>query len=299
MDLSSIPRTIGERFHTSPAQSILACADLCDPIVCSHVIGDAPMRAPTLAPPVQKAFAIHVHHTPLTGADLWIQGRHTRVPRVENGSLLIFDLQSEPISQTHQRFEFSRFQLSRAAMDDLAYERGLRRIGELRSDDLAPDHVAKHLAVALVQHAALTTGRPDPLFVDHIALALFAHVVKTYGGAAAASRPVSELTPWQMRQLEAWVEDHLHESLSIGTLAQIVRSSPSYFVRAFVKSFGVPPHRWLLRRRIELAKRLMRCSDAPLCQVASACGFADQSHFTRVFSRYVKVTPGRWRRSAG
>ncbi len=297
MDLSSIPLTIGERFHTSPAQSIVGCADLCDPIVFSHVIGDSPMRAPTLAPPVQKAFAIHVHHRPLVGGDLWIQGRHTKIPRIENGSILIFDLQSEPISQAHQRFEFSRFQLSRAAMDDLAYERGLRRISGLRSDGSDPDPVMQHLAEALVQHIALSGSKPDSLFVDHVTLALFAHVATRYGGAVAASRPVGELAPWQMRRLEAWVEDHLDESISIGALAQIVRASPSYFVGAFVKSFGVPPHRWLLRRRIECAQRLMRSSDVPLSQIASACGFADQSHFTRVFSRYVKATPGRWRRS--
>lgn len=296
MDWSRIPHAIGERFHTAPAQSVLACSDLCEPIVFSHVVGDGPMHSPALAPPVQKAFAIHVHHRPLAGGDLWIQGRHTKVQRIVEGSVLIFDLQGEPVSQVHERFEFSRFQLSRPAVDDLAYERGLRRIGDLRADSLDPDPVMKHLAAALVQHVALHGCAPDPLFVDHVALALFGHVAQRYGRAAATPSPVGELAPWQVRELEEWVEAHLHEPISIGALARIARVSPSYLAKGFVKAFGVPPHRWLLQRRIECAQQLMRSSDASLCDVACACGFADQSHFTRVFARYVNETPGRWRR---
>jgi AraC-like DNA-binding protein len=56
------------------------------------------------------------------------------------------------------------------------------------------------------------------------------------------------------------------------------------------------PHQWLLRQRIEKAKDLLAQGTQPLSTMASACGFADQSHFTRVFTRVVGLTPAEWRR---
>ena len=73
--------------------------------------------------------------------------------------------------------------------------------------------------------------------------------------------------------------------------------SPSHFARAFRGSTGMPPHRWLLNRRIEKAKDALHNTQASLAAVATACGFADQSHFTRVFTRFVGISPGAWRRA--
>lgn len=296
MDSSRFPVDIGRRFHRPLAPTIFACADICEPIAFSHVTSDSAMPAPTLAPPVESAFAIHVHHTPLSRGDIWIQDRHIKLPRVQDGGIFIFDLRTVPIAQLHERFEFSRFQLSRAAMDDLAYERGLRKLGDLRAATCDPDPVIKHLALALTQHTAVFGDEPDTLFSDSVALALFAHVARKYGGALAAPRPVGVLAPWQIRRLYDWVDSHLCYSMSIGSLAALLHLSPSYFARASAKSFGVSPHRWLLQRRIERAKEQMKGSSASLGEIAAACGFADQSHFTHVFSNMVGVTPKNWRR---
>jgi AraC-like DNA-binding protein len=56
------------------------------------------------------------------------------------------------------------------------------------------------------------------------------------------------------------------------------------------------PHRWLLRHRIDRAKALLRGSEAPLAEIADACGFSDQSHLTRVFRSLTGTSPGAWRR---
>jgi AraC family transcriptional regulator len=55
-------------------------------------------------------------------------------------------------------------------------------------------------------------------------------------------------------------------------------------------------HQWLLQRRVDKAKQLLRSANLPLSEVAALCGFAHQSHFTRVFSQSIGVSPGRWRR---
>jgi AraC family transcriptional regulator len=104
------------------------------------------------------------------------------------------------------------------------------------------------------------------------------------------------LAPWQIRRLTLFVNDHIAESLVISDLATVVRLSPHHFCRAFRVSLGESPHRYLLRRRVARAEQLMRSTRLPLGQIATACGFADQAHFTRVFSATCGVSPGAWRR---
>jgi AraC family transcriptional regulator len=83
-------------------------------------------------------------------------------------------------------------------------------------------------------------------------------------------------------------------------LKQVAREcglSASYFSRAFRRSEGSAPHNWLLARRVDVAKEKLRDPRLTLAQVALECGFADQSHLTRVFTRFVGVSPGTWRRT--
>jgi AraC family transcriptional regulator len=80
-------------------------------------------------------------------------------------------------------------------------------------------------------------------------------------------------------------------------VARECRLSVSHFSRAFRRTMGVAPHNWLLTRRIEVAKEKLRNSGLSLSEVALACGFADQSHLTRVFTGMVGVSPGAWRRA--
>jgi AraC-like DNA-binding protein len=72
--------------------------------------------------------------------------------------------------------------------------------------------------------------------------------------------------------------------------------SVSHFSRAFRISVGLPPHQWLIQRRVKAAKQLMSVRDLPLSEIAISAGFANQSHFTRVFSSTVGVSPAVWRR---
>jgi AraC-like DNA-binding protein len=59
---------------------------------------------------------------------------------------------------------------------------------------------------------------------------------------------------------------------------------------------GVAPHQWLIGKRIERARELLLLGRLDLAEIAIACGFVDQSHFTRVFARHEGCAPGRWRK---
>ena len=78
--------------------------------------------------------------------------------------------------------------------------------------------------------------------------------------------------------------------------ASEARLSKSHFSRAFKATFGTTVARYVLRRRVEEAKRLMLVSHDPLSQIALACGFGDQAHYCRVFRDVVGISPNSWRR---
>jgi AraC family transcriptional regulator len=74
-------------------------------------------------------------------------------------------------------------------------------------------------------------------------------------------------------------------------LAQLAGMSPHYFCELFKNSTGLSPHQYSLRCRVDRAKEFLRSPQYTIIQVAKAIGFADQSHFTKVFRRIVGVTP--------
>ncbi len=104
------------------------------------------------------------------------------------------------------------------------------------------------------------------------------------------------LAPWQMKRIAAFVGEALDDRIQVEDLALQVRLSASHFCRAFKVTTGETPHAYVMRRRLEQAKAMMLHTDESLCQIADACGLADQAHLTRLFRRHLDTTPFQWRR---
>ena len=189
------------------------------------------------------------------------------------------------------------FYLPQTALDALASEAGGPRPGGLRHKPgtSVDDPVVRHLLSSL--HPLLAAPRQaNSLFLDHVVLAMTAHMATVYGGMqpiAGAAR--GGLAPWQDRRARELMNASLNQELSLSRLAAECGLSSRHFARAFRISTGMPPHRWLLKRRVERAQELLE-TGLPLIDVALSSGFADQSHLTRVFKAVVGVTPGAWRR---
>ena len=109
-------------------------------------------------------------------------------------------------------------------------------------------------------------------------------------------RPTGGLAPGALRKVREHIEAHFAQKVDQSRLAGIARLSTSYFARAFKQSFGMPPHRYVMMRRLAAAGELIRKTSKPLAQVAIEVGFSDQSHFTRIFTRLTGETPGALRR---
>jgi AraC family transcriptional regulator len=168
-----------------------------------------------------------------------------------------------------------------------------------REDDrtaLVSDPVVRHLGSCL-QTARARPSEMCSSCLDRLETAVQAYLRQTHS-VTPVSPPVTRggLAPWQLRCAQEMMRSHLDEAVPLAELARACKLSPSHFARAFRQTTGQPPHRWLMEQRIEKAKQLLVDTTLSLAQIAQTCGFADQSHFTRVFAQLVQSSPGQWRR---
>jgi AraC family transcriptional regulator len=103
----------------------------------------------------------------------------------------------------------------------------------------------------------------------------------------------------RLRAVVEYLEEHLDASLRLEQLAAVARLSPYHFSRQFKRATGLPPHQYVIARRIERVRdQLQSGTDLSLAEVAVGAGFSDQSQFSNHFKRIVGVTPGEFRMTA-
>lgn len=250
--------------------------------------------------PLEDAYLVSFKLRDYRDCECWERGRCMIKTDVRAGATYLYDLKRDPRFVIDKPYHSIFFYLPRSALDKFAAEAGAPRIGELAYQPGIghDDAVVRHLGTSLLD----ALHRPDEvnqLFVDHTMLALTAHVAQTYGGLRNSAKPAhGGLAPWQVKRASERLESNLGRALSIQQVAAEFDLSVSHFSRAFRKSTGLPPHQWLLRRRVTVAKQLMVVRHLPLSEIAVSAGFANQSHFTRVFSSLVGVSPAAWLREA-
>jgi len=118
-----------------------------------------------------------------------------------------------------------------------------------------------------------------------------------YNGFLLGAAKRGGLAPWQGRRAAEMIRENLDRNIHLSDMARECGLSVSHFTRAFRKSFGMSPYRWLLERRIDRSKALLAASDLPIADIALRSGFSDQAALTRAFGRIVGESPGRWRRA--
>jgi len=250
--------------------------------------------------PSVDAYLVSLKIRDYPDCECWERGKCVIKTDVRGGATYLYDLKRDPRYVIDKPFHSIFFYLPRSALDDITRQVGGPRINELAYQPGIghDDAVIRHLGSSLLEGLR----RPDEtnqMFVDHMMLALTAHVAQTYGGLKRLAEPIrGGLTPRQTKNACERLEADLGGKLTLQQIAAEFGLSTSHFSRAFRISTGLPPHQWLLRRRVTTAKQLMTVRDLSLSEIAISAGFANQSHFTRVFSAVVGVSPGAWRREA-
>jgi AraC family transcriptional regulator len=174
---------------------------------------------------------------------------------------------------------------------------GLARLTLPPLDGLDLPHLR---ATMLAVDAELTTGGAGgPLAAESLANVLAVHLIRH---VAAPRRPArgadGALTRQKLRAVVEYIEEHFDAGPTLEQMAAVARVSPYHFARQFKTATGLPPHEYVIARRVERAKQFLQGGDLSLAEVAAQAGFWDQSQFSRHFKRLVGVTPGQFRMSA-
>jgi len=185
-------------------------------------------------------------------------------------------------------------------MTSLCAPAGSRFVDFERDRDEMPQAASALLALArgIVALAPVTAAHVSAA-MEHMLHAFLIGLASMQARFAPDGTGTSDrLAAWQVRKATALMRSRLGEKISLPEVAGSCGLSPSYFGRLFKKSTGLSTHQWIIEQRVARARVLLASTDPPIVEVAHACGFADQTHFTRVFSRRMQMSPRVWRRVA-
>lgn len=204
-----------------------------------------------------------------------------------------FDARNEMPLQSMQIY------VRQAAVEEIAAE---MTKGDPRKIEIIPrfavfDRLLGQLAVGLCEAARDPVPCP-PLYVDHLAGAFAARLVKEHSAARLKAPSATQgLSSRQLKSVFDYIESNIQAALSLRDLATVTRLSPNHFARLFKQSTGLTPYNYVLRRRVARAQLLLSRTDASIAQIAADSGFGDQTHLTRAFKRLIGATPGSYRKS--
>ncbi len=136
------------------------------------------------------------------------------------------------------------------------------------------------------------------LYAEALGAVLCHELVRLNGVSIEAPRR-GGLAAWQRKRVAEYVEAHLDARISVAEFAALVRLSPFHFARAFKQTFGMPPHRYHVTRRIEAAKVLLENTETPITEIALDLGLADTSALSAGFRRVTGMSPNEYRRGSG
>lgn len=167
--------------------------------------------------------------------------------------------------------------------------------GDLLGFNVLPNTRLQNCA-RTIQHELMFPSFGGAMLVDTMAQAICIEIVRHF--TTAARRPPNArvaLSPAQLKRATEFMETHLGQKIGIRDVAEAAGASTYHFARAFKLATGRPPHQYLVQRRVEHAQDLLARSSDRLADIAYACGFSSQAHFTTTFVRAFGTTPGAYR----
>jgi AraC family transcriptional regulator len=296
LNISNFGDNFGKLFYLKSVPSLLLEFEGRPQMAATRLRMPNGLSEPALPVRPERGFTINVHlqQAVCRNWGTWVDGKFHPVSSWQRGAIGIYDLEANPIALRIGGFDSVHFNLPRLTLDAFTAENGLRPIRNLPLTQARKDEVLFRLTKFILPWLGDGMRMSDVLF-DYYAMMFCHHIVATYGGGKAArSQHVGGLAPWQIRRVTDLVESRLGGELRLAILAKECGLSVSHFSRSFKQSFGVPVHRYVVERRIERAKSLMKRSGLSLIDIALQSGFGDQASFSRTFGGVVGTSPRRW-----
>jgi AraC family transcriptional regulator len=289
-----------------------------DAIVRSHGLGDAPLLTTktllqsqigmfriscgsgnigmTARIPAEDTFIAAVHLTDVEHHELWSRGKPVISQGYVANSMRIVNLEAEFSAKIVSPHEAAGFYIPRSTLIGFGEETGCR-VPHLESTPGILDPVIANLTHALLPAFRKPEEFPS-IFVDHVALAILSRLTHEYGGVQSPRREAAcgGLSLLQQRRAKEYLAANVAGDVLLADVAKACGLSRGHFAASFARSTGLTPHKWLQRYRLQKAQTMLLECSIPIAEIAILCGFADQSHLTRVFTRHVGMSPAVWRR---
>jgi AraC family transcriptional regulator len=295
-DILNVGNDFAKSFRLREAPSLVLTSKSRPQMAITRITVPSGLREP--AGPVlrERGFTISVHlrQPSCQNWGTWVDGKFLPIDHWEEGGIGIYDLESNPRAWRPSAFDSVHFNLPRATLDAFATDNDLPRLDTLSCPQGKRDDAMFGFARFIVPW--LGDGvRICNLMFDYFVLMFCSHIAIAYGKGELLPRRVGGLALWQQRRVMELIDIGLQEELRLSTLAKECGLSVSHFSRSFKRSFGTPVHRYLIHRRVEFAKSLLKSSSTmPLAEIALRSGFSDQAAFSRTFSALVGTSPKRW-----
>jgi len=247
-------------------------------------------------PAVEEALLLSVQLRDYAG-QAWADGKLLDFNFSKAGDVNLFDYRRRWKANVISPFDSIHFHIPNEALTSLEDKFSSKVLDAFA---ISPGENVKDSAILGLTQALLPAlENPDcasRLFLDQVSLALTLHLTNRYGKAPRRKTFVGGLTPWQLDRALQMMESSLDNDLSLAALGDACGLSPAYFARSFKVSTGMPPYRWMTNQRVIKAKTLIQATRLSLREIATICGYRDQSHFHRTFANNTGLTPGEWRR---
>jgi AraC-like DNA-binding protein len=150
--------------------------------------------------------------------------------------------------------------------------------------------------IDLIEGEILQPSFASDLLVDGLSRAAAALLARLDVASIGAEADRIHLAPWKLRRVLDHIEAHLDRDIALDDLSVVAELSPFHFSRVFKLATGVSPYRYVRDRRLMRSRTLLAESKMGIAELALACGFANQSHFTSAFTKASRISPARFRR---
>ncbi|MDR3375061.1 MAG: AraC family transcriptional regulator [Ancalomicrobiaceae bacterium] len=284
------------RFQADAISQLLTAGPKSSRLLVSRVRRDSPGHGLVKPRPPEAYFSVLLQLREQPDRELFIDGKCIHRGSYAARTTSIVNHLEKPRANLLSPFDNLIFIVTKTALDEICEDRGVPSVNQLY---IKPggvlDETVWHLGNALLP-ALERAHEASSIYAQQIMLGAYTYFAQAFGGMRPTHTRQGTLAPWQFRRATEAMSSSLDADVCLKELASQCRLSVSYFVRAFKNTTGDPPHRWLLRYRVERSKSLLAHTEATLAEIAISCGFADQSHFTRVFKSFVGIPPAAWQR---
>lgn len=226
------------------------------------------------------------------GSCVWCYGdAKCRSVRPAAGDVFFCPANVTTAVRTEKAFESILLCLSPANFSRVGDSSGGVSLGDAAPAIMRKDSFIQGIVTSLADEVGEKRAGVE-LFASSLATALSVHLSREYANGSEPDKSVARLSDDELTRLDRHIVGNLDMPLTLEDLASLVKRSRFHFSRLFKASTGVTPHQYVVRRRVERARELLRAGGG-IAEVAAAVGFASQSHLHSHIQRAFGCTPGQ------